>query len=125
MITRPAVLVHLCCAADWDAARRLGELRPPSLTDVGFVHLSAPDQVHLPANRLFAGRTDLVLLWCDAASLGAPVRWEPGVPGDPDGMLFPHLYSALPTAAVAEVTPYLPAADGRFATVAPPDPAPR
>ena len=76
-----------------DAAASTG---PNRWTSVGFVHLSSPEQVHLPANRLYAGRTDLVLLRIDAARLSSPVRWEPGVPTDPDGMVFPHLYGPLP-----------------------------
>jgi uncharacterized protein (DUF952 family) len=115
MIPTPSVLVHLCTADDWRRAREAGEHRPPSVDDVGFVHLSAPEQVHLPANRLYSGRTDMVLLRCDSALLGSPVRWEPGVPSDPEAMLFPHLYGPLPLAAVTSVTAYEPRADGTFA----------
>lgn len=110
----PALLVHLCGADEWLAARAAGEYRPPSLADSGFVHLSTPEQVHLPANRLYAGRTDLVLLHIDPARLTSPVRWEPGVPADPVGMEFPHLYGPLPTNAVIRVTAYRPGSDGRF-----------
>jgi uncharacterized protein (DUF952 family) len=113
----PAVLVHICSADDWRTAQINGEHRPESLASAGFVHLSTPEQVHLPANRLFGGRTDLLLLRIDAARLSSEVRWEPGVPTDPDAMVFPHLYGPLPTAAVISVTPYLPGADGRFAAV--------
>lgn len=60
-------LVHICARADWERAQRQGELAPDSLATHGFVHLSTPEQVHLPANRLFAGRTDLVLLHLDPA----------------------------------------------------------
>ncbi len=108
------VLFHLCTAAQWQAARESGELRPDSLREAGFVHLSSPEQVHLPANRLYAGRTDLMLLHLDAARLCAPVCWEPGVPGDPDAMGFPHLYGPLPVAAVISVTAYLPDHHGVF-----------
>lgn len=114
MDTRDHVLVHLCADHEWRRASAAGEHRPPSLADVGFIHLSSPEQVHLPANRLYAGRTDLVLLTIDPARLTDPVRWEPGVPTDPESMLFPHLYGALPAAAVTSVTRYLPAADGSF-----------
>jgi uncharacterized protein (DUF952 family) len=110
-------LVHLCTAPDWDAARRAGEVRPESLSVAGFVHLSTLQQVHLPANRLFAGRTDIVMLLVDPAMLCAPLRWEPGVPGDPESMLFPHLYGVLPTTAVVSVESYRPGPDGRFAPV--------
>ena len=118
MRSLPAVLVHLCGADEWRSAQADGEHRPDSLAAIGFIHLSTPEQVHLPANRLYAGRTDLVLLRIDPARLSSPVRWEPGVPADPDGMEFPHLYGALLTEAVISVTPYLPGPDGRFA---PPD----
>lgn len=108
-------LVHLCGARDWERARQAGELRPDSLRHAGFVHLSTPAQVHLPANRLFAGRTDLVLIYLDPGQLGSPVRWEPGVAGDPPGMRFPHLYGPLPVRAVLAVQAYRPGPGGRFA----------
>ena len=111
---RPEPLVHLCAEDEWATAYSAEELRPQSLDAVGFVHLSAQLQVHLPANRLFAGRRDMLLLYVDPDRLGAPVRWEPGVPTDPESMLFPHLYGPLPTVAVVEVRPYLPGPDGLF-----------
>jgi uncharacterized protein (DUF952 family) len=110
-----SVLVHLCSNEEWAAAQKRGELRPDSLAASGFVHLSKPQQVHLPANRLYAHRTDLVLLRVDAARLSSLVRWEAGTPTDPDGMVFPHLYGALPVQAVINVTPYLPDETGCFA----------
>jgi uncharacterized protein (DUF952 family) len=117
MIPGPELLVHLIGAEDWERARADGQHRPPSLDEVGFVHLSTSAQVHLPANRLYAGRTDMLLLWCDPERLDGPVRWEPGVPTDPHSMVFPHLYASLPTAAVVRVSPYLPGPDGTFAPV--------
>ncbi len=114
MVTHMSLLLHLCSLRDWAEAQRRGEHRPDSLRDVGFVHLSAPEQVHLPANRLFAGQTDLLLLHIDAALLEAPLRWEPGDSTDPASMLFPHLYGPLPVNAVVAVTGYRPGPDGRF-----------
>ncbi|OBJ71377.1 DUF952 domain-containing protein [Mycobacterium sp. 1274756.6] len=114
------VLVHLCGAAEWAAAQRRGTLHPASLDEVGFVHLSTPAQVHLPANRLYRGRTDLLLLQVNPEDLADPVRWEPGVPTDPAAMLFPHLYGPLPTAAVSAVQAYRPGPDGLFAPLTAP-----
>ena len=102
------VLLHLIEPAAWRSALSRGAVRPPSLETVGFVHLSAPEQVHLPAERLFPGRRDLVLLVVDPGRLTDPVRWEPGTPSDPEGMRFPHLYGPLPVAAVVAVVPYRP-----------------
>lgn len=108
------VLLHMCTVRDWLSVRSSTELTPASLSEVGFVHLSTVEQVHLPANRLFPGREDLVLLVVDSGRLGSPVRWEPGVPGDPESMVFPHLYGPLPTAAVTGVVNYVPDDTGRF-----------
>ncbi|SCX53278.1 Uncharacterized conserved protein, DUF952 family [Klenkia marina] len=120
------MLLHLCTVEDWAHAERAGGVDP--LPDVGFVHLSTPEQVHLPAQRLFAGRDDVLLLVVDPARLTDPVRFEPGVPGDPASMLFPHLYGRLPATAVVAVLlwepdrrPPVPTADdaaGRYAALA-------
>ena len=117
MVTHVPVFLHICSAADWTEAQRRGEHRPDSLQTVGFIHLSTPQQVHLPANRLYAGRGDLLLLHVDTSGLEAPVRWEPGDATDPASMLFPHLYGPLPVAAVVSVTEYRPGADGLFAPI--------
>lgn len=111
---RSELFVHLCGAQEWEAAQRTGVYAPDSLEAVGFVHLSSVEQVHLPANRLYADRTDLMLLRIDGARLTSPVRWEPGVPSDPDGMEFPHLFGPLPMEAVISVTTYRPGPDGRY-----------
>ena len=65
------VLLHLVEPAQWRTALADGALRPPSLASVGFVHLSTPEQVHVPAHALFPGRRDLALLVVD------PARSEP------------------------------------------------
>lgn len=110
-------LLHICPRDEWLRARATGAVTPPSLEDMGFVHLSTPDQVHLPANRLFHGRTDLVLLHIDPSRLAADVRFEPGVPEDPESMRFPHLYGPLPVDAVVEVVDFRPGDDGRFSSL--------
>lgn len=117
MVTQVTQLLHLCSQAEWADAQRCGERRPDSLASDGFVHLSEPQQVHLPANRLFAGRTDLLALHVDPARLSAPVRWEPGDVTDPAWIVFPHLYGPLPVSAVIAVTEYRPGADGRFGPI--------
>jgi uncharacterized protein (DUF952 family) len=103
-------LLHLIPAAGWAAARARGTLAPAD--GAAFVHLSTPEQVTRPADRLFAGRTDLLLLRVDPA--GLDVRLEPGMPYDPPGMLFPHAYGEVPTSAVVAVEPYRPRPDGTF-----------
>lgn len=108
-------LVHLCGEAEWLAAREGATYAAPSLDEVGFIHLSAPGQVHIPANLFYAGREDLVLLRVDPDKVPGPIRWEAGVPPSEDGSLFPHLYGPLPCAAVVDARPYKPGPDGTFA----------
>ena len=99
------VLLHLIEPARWRDALGRGAVAPGP---EGFVHLSRPDQVHLPAARLGLSRP--VLLVVDPGRLADPVRAEPGRPDDPDGMLFPHLYGPLPVRAVVAVVPWRPPA---------------
>lgn len=98
--------MHLIEPSDWRTALADGAVRPPSLAETGFVHLSTPEQVHLPAAVLFPGRRDLALLVVDPARLADPVRWEPGAHGEAE--LFPHLYGPLPVTAVVAVVPWRP-----------------
>jgi uncharacterized protein (DUF952 family) len=119
--TDGAVILHLCTREELAAARAEGARRPPSLDEVGFVHLSDPGTVHLPASRLYAGREDVVVLVVDPARLaahGVPVRWEPGVgpqgTEDPRGPWFPHAYGPLPMDAVVAVHDLVAEQDGTF-----------
>src|SRR3954451_40349 len=100
------LLLHLLAPAARRAALTEEARRPPS--PAGFVHLSTPDQVHLPAQALFPGRRDLVLLVVDPARLTAPLRWEPGTAADAAGTLSPPLFGPLPLAAVTAVVPHRP-----------------
>ena len=108
------MILHFCPRADWDAALARGVYRHPSLDEVGFIHFSDPGTVHLPANALFPGRTDLVLLEVDPSTVDVPLRWEPGHGDAPGGPWFPHLYGELPVPLVAGVHDFPPNADGTF-----------
>lgn len=118
-----AVLLHLCAPATWRLALAAGSVAPPSLLREGFVHLSAPGQVKIPANAIYAGRTDLVALVVDPARLPHELRYEPAVDGSSPGVVFPHHYGPVPVGSVVAVLPYPPGPDGRFTDPAAP-PAP-
>jgi uncharacterized protein (DUF952 family) len=105
------VILHITTRGAW----RPGEpYRADSLDTVGFVHCSDFGTAHLPANRIFPGRTDLVLLEIDPAKLDVPLRWEPGDPPDVNGTWFPHVYGPIPAAAVVAVHDFPPSDDGQF-----------
>jgi uncharacterized protein (DUF952 family) len=98
-----ATIYTMVRAADWRQAKADGEYRG-SADDRrdGFLHFSAAAQLRASAAKHRAGEADLLLVAVEAATLGAALRWEPA--GSRAG-LFPHLYGALPVAAVASVTP--------------------
>lgn len=104
------VVYHLALADGWAAAQRAGRYdgTPDDRRD-GFVHCSTAAQLGPSAAKHRAGRDDVVLLWLDAAALGAALRWEPSR----GGALFPHVYGGVPLAAVRRAEPLRPGADGR------------
>ena len=104
------MILHICAAEDWTGR----EYQAPSLADAGFIHCCDPGTTHLPANALYAGRTDLVLLEIDPARLGVPVRWEEGDPPHPAGVWFPHVFGPIRPEAVVAVHPFPPEPDGTF-----------
>ena len=83
---------HIATRAAWQAAQAAGVYRAPSLDEVGFIHLSDEHQWRDTLARWFAGQRDLILITIDPT--GLPIRYEGG---------FPHLYAALPLAAVVAV----------------------
>jgi uncharacterized protein (DUF952 family) len=105
-------ILHFCSGEDWRAAVAAGEYTADTLASEGFIHCSTAELVHVPANLLVRGRTDLVLLEIDEARLPEPPRYERGEPSDP--ALFPHVYGPIPVAAVVAVHDFPPGADGRF-----------
>jgi uncharacterized protein (DUF952 family) len=110
------LIYHFCPRSDWEAVT--GSYEAPSLATQGFIHLSAKDGVHIPANLLAHGRKDLVVLEIDESRLPVQPIWEDGDPPAPDGRQFPHLYGPIPVTAVVAVIPFLPAEDGTFAPLA-------
>jgi uncharacterized protein (DUF952 family) len=107
-------ILHFCRADAWAQAQASGEYREDTLATEGFIHCSTAAQVHVPANALARGRTDLVLLEVDPARVPSPVRWEAGDPPDPDAGVFPHVYGPIPVDAVVAVHDFPPEPDGTF-----------
>ena len=58
----------------------------------GYIHFSTIETVRETARKYFANETGLKLLAYDADTLGAALVFEPSR----GGLLFPHLYAALP-----------------------------
>jgi uncharacterized protein (DUF952 family) len=109
-----ALIYHLINQIDWEAARSVAEYRAESLTAEGFIHCSEDEaQLLRVANRLFAGREDMLALEVDTDRLTSPVKRETSRSGE----IYPHIYGPLNTSAVVRVRPLPLDAAGRFSTV--------
>lgn len=107
-MTDPTIF-HMCRAEEWERAVPTGAYAGSSQDAAdGFIHFSTAAQLPGSAARHRTGQTGLVLLTVDAAALGDALRWEPAR----GGQLFPHLYGALPVAAVLRVDPLPLGSDG-------------
>ena len=106
----PTIIYKISETALWREAERSGVFHgaPVDGRD-GFIHFSTAGQVRETAARHFAGTGDLMLLAVDADALDAALKWEASRGGD----LFPHLYGALPLAAVLWARSLPLGADGR------------
>jgi uncharacterized protein (DUF952 family) len=105
------IILHITTLDAWQQAQQVGEYRAASLASEGFIHCSRPDQVERPANMLYRGQNDLVLLCIDPARLRSRLVYEATSTPDP----FPHIYGPLNLDAVLDVIPFPPGADGSFA----------
>ena len=95
-------IYKICQRASWSMAEQTG-VYAGSEADRrdGFIHFSTAEQLAGTAAKHFARQRDLLLVAVDADALGSALKWEPSRGGD----LFPHLYAALPLAAVRWTRP--------------------
>lgn len=106
------VVFHIVADAEWKAVASSHAYIPSGLETEGFIHLSRRHQILRPANLLYSGRSDLVLLEIVVAALTSELRYEPGSHGEDE--LFPHLYGQLNVGAVVAVHDFPCLPDGRF-----------
>jgi uncharacterized protein (DUF952 family) len=107
-----ATIYKICDQAAWHAAQSDGAFRGSDV-DVrdGFIHFSTAAQVAETAAKHFARQSGLILVAVDGDALGPALKWERSRGND----LFPHLYAALPIAAVRWARPLPDEIDGRRA----------
>lgn len=104
------LIFHLARREDWAAAQRTGRYGGSSDDRAdGFIHFSTVETVRESAARHRAGESDLVLIAVASEGLPGALRWERAR----GGVLFPHLYGALPIDRVKWVKELPLGADGR------------
>ena len=106
------VVFHIISKSDWANAKDEVDYSPASFASEGFIHLSQKSQILRPANLLYNGEDDLLLLVLAVDELGPELRYEPGSHGESE--LFPHLYGELNVSAVVDVVEFPCQADGSF-----------
>jgi uncharacterized protein (DUF952 family) len=107
-----ATIYKICERPAWQEAEQAGQYRGSDLDRRdGFIHFSTAEQVGETAAKHFAGQTDLMLVAVDGDALGTALKWE----RSRGGALFPHLYGALPVAAVRWAKPLADEVAGRRA----------
>jgi uncharacterized protein (DUF952 family) len=110
----PPTIFHLAMPDDWAAAFTAGDYRVSTrgmtLDEVGFIHCSTEEQIEATANRFYADVDALVVLSIAIDRVPAPVVFEPPAAGVDE--LFPHIYGALPVAAVTDATFWMRGAAG-------------
>jgi glutathione S-transferase len=107
-------IFHLAMPSDWSAAQDTGvytmSTRGVTIEHEGFMHCSFRNQIRGVVDRFYDDVDELVILHLDRAQIDDDIRLEP--PADGIAELFPHLYRALPVAAVISTTPWRRASDG-------------
>ncbi len=96
-------LYHITSENEARKAAVAGEYTPAAFGRERFIHCSYAHQVRATINRIFRGRTDLVLLEIDPARLDCKVV-EENLEGGTE--LFPHVYGRLRMSAVVKVHPF-------------------
>ncbi len=105
-----ATIYKICEQALWREAESDGLFLGTEADERdGFIHFSTAAQLAETAAKHFAKKSHLVLVAVDAEMLGLSLIWEHSRGGD----LFPHLYGALPLAAVRWARPLPDEVDGR------------
>ncbi len=103
------IVYKIVDAAEWQDAQRHGVyLGSTDDRRDGFIHLSFADQIEGTAARHFSNRDGLLLIAFSADALGSALRHEPSR----GGALFPHLHTALATAAALWEKPLVVCDDG-------------
>jgi len=105
------MILHITAREAWKSAEHEGTYYADSLQTDGFIHCSTLAQVLMPANALFRGHQDLILLCIDPARVQSKIVYEDCYE---TGHLFPHIYGPLNADAVFQVVDFPPNVDGTF-----------
>lgn len=105
------MIYRLASPDDWQQAQQTGWFASADLAAEGFIHACEQWQILRTAQKHYAGQRGLTLLEIDDLALGAKVVRE-DLGGA--GALFPHVYAAIPLAAIRHHFAFDPDESGMF-----------
>ena len=105
------IIYHITTQEEWDTAVSQGEYQAESLSDDGFIHCSAKEQVLIPANEMYRWQFGLILLKIESDLVTSKLVYEDCYE---TGMDFPHIYGPLNIDAVQGTIDFPPNEDGSF-----------
>jgi len=104
-------ILHITTQDAWQTAVSARIYRADSFDTEGFIHCSTPEQVLKPANAMFQGQQNLILLCIDPDKLEHQLVYEDCYES---GIEFPHVYGPINVDSVFDVIGFPPNADGTF-----------
>lgn len=110
------MIYHIVKREAWQTAVAQNSYAPPSIEAEGFIHCSTKEQILYPANSMYRGQTNLILLQIDPEKVTHTIVYEDCYES---GIQFPHIYGPLNIDAVIGTVAFPPNADGTFTL--PPD----
>jgi uncharacterized protein (DUF952 family) len=96
--------------ADWTRAQHTGQFASADLQLEGFIHCSEQYQILRTAQKYYSGKSRLVLLEINEATIIASLKREDSAGR---GEMFPHVYAAIPLTAITRHFDFM-EADGVF-----------
>ncbi len=105
------MILHITTKDEWKTAVSHPPYTAPSLQTENFIHCSTPEQLLIPANAMFRGQTNLILLCLDTSKITADIIYEDCYES---GIEFPHIYGPINIDAVIKTVDFPPNEDGTF-----------
>ncbi|MBD8525764.1 DUF952 domain-containing protein [Pseudomarimonas arenosa] len=101
----PALIYHFARPEEWQAAQASGHYRPSEFSDEGFIHCATEAQIAGVVQRHLRGKGPRIKLSIDPLALGDSLHYEWS---EASQDLYPHIFAALPLAAVRAVQAFDP-----------------
>lgn len=105
------LIYHILPKVEWENFQKIGEYAPLSLRKDGFIHASTKNQILPTANRIYKGKTNLIVIEIDTYKIPAKILFEYSKGSQEN---HPHIYGKIPINLVISYYFLTPDNDGSF-----------